>query len=78
MKESKIKELLFDFFIFLCYNIYRKRDNNMDKIREVELLHAIKDYIHTDIDLEELRETYDLTEAEYWWIIDELKERGKL
>jgi len=54
------------------------RDNNMDKIREVELLHAIKDYIHTDIDLEELRETYDLTEAEYWWIIDELKERGKL
>ena len=54
------------------------RDNNMDKIREVELLHAIKDYIHTDIDLEELRETYDLTEAEYWLIIDELKERGKL
>ncbi len=54
------------------------RDNNMDKIREVELLHAIKDYIHTDIDLEELRETYDLTKAEYWWIIDELKERGKL
>ena len=54
------------------------RDNNMDKIREVELFHAIKDYIHTDIDLEELRETYDLTEAEYWLIIDELKERGKL
>ena len=32
MKESKIKELFFDFFIFLCYNIYRKKDKeNMEK-----------------------------------------------
>lgn len=54
------------------------RDNNMDKTREVELLYVIRDYIHTDIGIEELRETYNLTEAEYWWIIDELKERGKL
>lgn len=54
------------------------RDNDMDKTREVELLHVIRDYIHTDIGIEELRETYNLTETEYWWIIDELKERGKL